>query len=92
MIKISLKNLNLKKIEQLSREQLKNVLGGYTGGTGRSEEMTSQTPKSHCGGNGGGGEGDSCITTDGFAGTYTSPYKNGWNWGCWKNPVTPYAW
>lgn len=29
MKKISLKNLNLKEVEQLSREQLKNVLGGY---------------------------------------------------------------
>jgi len=29
MKKISLKNFNLKEIEQLSREQLKNVLGGY---------------------------------------------------------------
>lgn len=34
MKKISLKNLNLKEVEQLSREQLKNVLGGFTGGTG----------------------------------------------------------
>lgn len=34
MNKISLKNLNLKEVEQLSREQLKNVLGGFTGGTG----------------------------------------------------------
>lgn len=33
MRKISLKNLNLKEVEQLSREQLKNVLGGFTGGT-----------------------------------------------------------
>ncbi|TJZ50049.1 hypothetical protein FAZ15_21760 [Sphingobacterium olei] len=31
MKKISLKNLNLKEVEQLSREQLKNVLGGFTG-------------------------------------------------------------
>lgn len=34
MKKISLKNLNLKEVNQLSREQLKNVLGGFTGGTG----------------------------------------------------------
>lgn len=35
MKKISLKNLNLKEVEQLSREQLKNVLGGFaaSGGT-----------------------------------------------------------
>lgn len=34
MKKISLKNLNTNEVEQLSREQLKNVLGGYTGGSG----------------------------------------------------------
>jgi natural product precursor len=33
MKKISLKNLNLKDVDQLSREQLKNVLGGYSNGT-----------------------------------------------------------
>ncbi|WP_316820463.1 hypothetical protein [Pedobacter gandavensis] len=33
MKKISLKNLNLKEVEQLSREQLKDVLGGWTGST-----------------------------------------------------------
>lgn len=33
MKKISLKNLNLKEVEQLSREQLKNVLGGWADGT-----------------------------------------------------------
>ena len=33
MKKISLKNLNLNETEALSREQLKNVLGGYGGGT-----------------------------------------------------------
>lgn len=32
MKKISLKNLNLKEVDQLSREQLKNVLGGAYGG------------------------------------------------------------
>lgn len=31
MKKISLRNLNLKEVEKLSREQLKNVLGGFTG-------------------------------------------------------------
>jgi hypothetical protein len=36
MNKISLKNLNLKEVEQLSREQLKNVLGGFSGGTGET--------------------------------------------------------
>jgi hypothetical protein len=34
MNKISLKTLNLKEVEQLSRAQLKNVLGGWTDGTG----------------------------------------------------------
>jgi len=34
MKKISLKNLNLKEVEQLSREQLKNVLGGADSGSG----------------------------------------------------------
>lgn len=34
MKKISLKNLNLDEVEQLSREQLKNVLGGFTGSGG----------------------------------------------------------
>jgi len=33
MKKISLKNLNLKEVEQLSREQLKDVLGGATAAT-----------------------------------------------------------
>jgi natural product precursor len=33
MKKISLKDLNLKEVEQLSRDELKNVLGGWTGGT-----------------------------------------------------------
>lgn len=33
MKKISLKNLNLKEVDQLSREQLKNVLGGSSVGS-----------------------------------------------------------
>lgn len=41
MKKISLKNLNLKEVEQLSREQLKNVLGGFTGGTGTDDGETT---------------------------------------------------
>jgi natural product precursor len=40
MKKISLKNLNLKEVDQLSREQLKNVLGGNIGGTGTDETTT----------------------------------------------------
>lgn len=34
MKKISLKNLNLNEVEQLSREQLKNVVGGFVDGSG----------------------------------------------------------
>lgn len=41
MNKISLKNLNLKEVEQLSREQLKGVLGGFTGGTGGPDDETT---------------------------------------------------
>ncbi|MGE8428409.1 MAG: hypothetical protein ACN6O7_11055 [Sphingobacterium sp.] len=43
MKKISLKNLNLNEVDQLSREQLKNVLGGYTVGTssGITEKVTT---------------------------------------------------
>ena len=47
MKKISLKNLNLKEVEQLSREQLKDVLGGWTGGTG-SETAETQTMEENC--------------------------------------------
>jgi len=52
MNKISLKNLNLKEVEQLSREQLKSVLGGFTGGTGGTEggATTADCPAgtTHC--------------------------------------------
>lgn len=34
MKKISFKNLNLEEVEQLSREQLKQVMGGFTGSGG----------------------------------------------------------
>jgi len=50
MKKISLKNLNLKEVDQLSREQLKNVLGGFMGGTngggteGGTEGGTTECP------------------------------------------------
>jgi len=33
MKKLSLKSINLSEIEQLSREQLKNVMGGFIGST-----------------------------------------------------------
>jgi hypothetical protein len=71
-MKVSLKNLNLKEVERLSREQLKDVLGGFTGS----------------GGNGGGGSGGSigptscptnCFRTEGgniAAGTCTLKSDN----------------
>lgn len=37
MKKISLKNLNLNEVESLSREELKNVLGGFAAGTTTGE-------------------------------------------------------
>lgn len=43
MKKISLKNLNLNETEQLSREKLKNVLGGYTDGTGGGTDVGLST-------------------------------------------------
>lgn len=45
MKKISLKNLNLSETETLSREQLKNVLGGAGAVT-----TTDECPKDTCGG------------------------------------------
>jgi hypothetical protein len=44
MKKISLKNLNLNETVSLSREQLKNVLGGYSGGTGTSVGLPTGGP------------------------------------------------
>ena len=40
MKKISLENLNLKEIEQLSREQLKDVLGGWSISTAQTGGST----------------------------------------------------
>ena len=57
MKQLSLKNLNLKEVEQLSGEQLKNVLGGYTygtntdggdGGTGGGTECSYDPPNYFC--------------------------------------------
>lgn len=72
MNKISLKNHNLKEVDQLSREQLKGVLGGYTGttgGTGTGGETTSEAgckldSLGLCGGNcmRPGGAADKCRT------------------------------
>ncbi|MBL1408206.1 hypothetical protein [Sphingobacterium faecale] len=44
MKKISLKNLNLKEVEQLSRQQLKNVFGGFSGGTDPSYSDEGEPP------------------------------------------------
>jgi len=52
MKKISLKKLNLQDVEQLSREQLKNVLGGYSGGTtapGPPDDPTTTMPNDDTG-------------------------------------------
>lgn len=45
--KISLKNLNINEVEQLSREQLKNVLGGWSGSDVGSEILEVKC-KSDC--------------------------------------------
>ena len=39
MKKISFKSINLKEVEQLSREQLKSVLGGFTASGGQNGVM-----------------------------------------------------
>lgn len=50
MKKISLKNLNLKEVEQMSREQLKNVLGGDIGlPTIGPTGITTEPPLNDCG-------------------------------------------
>lgn len=48
MKKISLKNLDLEEVEQLTREQLKNVLGGWTGGTDETEASATSSPNVDC--------------------------------------------
>ncbi len=48
MKKISLKNLNLNEVEQLSREQLKNVLGGEVETTGGCCVHTEDWTQSQC--------------------------------------------
>ncbi|MBB2952986.1 hypothetical protein [Sphingobacterium sp. JUb56] len=63
MKKISLKKLNLQDVEQLSREQLKNVLGGYSGGTtapGPPDDPTTTLPEDN------GNIGKSCIVYSGI--------------------------
>jgi len=44
MKKLSLKNINLSEIEQLSREQLKNVMGGYSGGYTSGPDLFTTEP------------------------------------------------
>jgi hypothetical protein len=51
MKKISLKNLNIQEVEQLTREQLKDVLGGFTAGTSggtTGPEVTCPSDKPKC--------------------------------------------
>jgi natural product precursor len=76
MKKISLKNLNLKEVEQLSREQLKNVLGGYT------DETTAPSagcPNVTCSPTPGVGEGNYCAN-DNKSGK--CGYESYNIWGC----------
>jgi len=82
MNKISLKNLNLKEVDQLSREQLKNVLGGFTGGTGTGTDEGTTTggcPNVTCSSTAGVGEGDYCAN-DNKSGT--CGYESHGIWGC----------
>ncbi|WP_316820461.1 hypothetical protein [Pedobacter gandavensis] len=76
MKKISLKNLNLKEVEQLSREQLKDVLGGWTGSTttgptqgGTTSPACNCNSKSDCAENKEKPQG--CMTATCTAGTYS---------------------
>lgn len=48
MKKISLKNLNLNEVEELSRSQLKEVLGGYIGRNGSIEEAMTTNYDCNC--------------------------------------------
>lgn len=48
MKKISLKSLNVKDVEQLSREQLKHVIGGWTG-SGGSDDDGGSAARCFCG-------------------------------------------
>ncbi|MBL1408208.1 hypothetical protein [Sphingobacterium faecale] len=68
MKKISLKTLNLKEIEQLSREQLKDVIGGWvssTSGTTTTEDCSASCQN----------QGDSCRNADCKEGS--CGYRNG---------------
>lgn len=61
MKKISLKSLNLKEVEQLSREQLKDVLGGWSNSTDNPAfgTTTAEDCATSCS-----NQGDSCKTAD----------------------------
>lgn len=74
MKKISLKTLNLKEIETLTREQLRDVLGGTFMSTSDSPSTTSDKCESNCENSGG-----SCKTSDCKIGSCT--YK-GTRWVC----------
>jgi len=78
MRKIRLKNLNTVEVEQLQREQLKDVLGGYAGGT------TVGSCPTPCPNNAS-GIGKACVTIKckpGICGYYAGIYgcvQNGWH-------------
>lgn len=74
MKKISLKNLNLREVEQLSRTQLKAVLGGFIS---TSDSITTPGCTESCE-----NEGDNCTTSDCKAGTCA--YRRG-TLGCASN-------
>lgn len=65
MKKISLKNLNFKEVEQLSRQQLKDVMGGVQG----SGNSCNTHSTSSCGG--------SCTTSIGTPGKCDTVSING---------------
>lgn len=68
MKKISLKNLNLSGVDQLSKEQLKGVLGGFNG-SGSGDDGCDTHNTSSCGG--------SCTTLVGSPGTCDTISLNG---------------
>lgn len=66
MKKISLKNLNIQEVEQLSREQLKDVLGGSWGGETGTGTGTTNWWEPETGTSGG----DQCYCDRGEASFY----------------------
>ncbi|GAA4168488.1 MULTISPECIES: hypothetical protein [Sphingobacterium] len=77
MKKISLANLNLKEIEQLSRGQLKDVLGGWNGGTSPETNPVTADENGYCPVNGSGDDwcSGSC-TNGGTSGTCVNVESN----------------